>query len=357
MRSRFTLLGCLASLSLAAFPFACGAPDTSPSQENARVGTLEAALSAVGPDGATYSLQQGTFLQLINQGAYNGVYFNTQQATQTFSLPAGSWTANLFTPNGTTTGWQLNRAADGGTSSVPATYVDTNPYSFTIAAGQTTGLVFHFNVGGVGPVTFTSGSLATSLQVDAGTSPAKGGALAGTATYYHGNYNGSAAFNSLMSVTTTTTSNFTMSLTLTGPFTMNPDQACAPFSATMTATSSHAGVQANLNELSGGTGQICIGDANQNHQVQITVNRAGTPNTAALKAVLTTSSSFYGSFIGTSPTPLFDGTTLSLQKLSGAVPLTLGSVDALLYIYDGSGNILAGTYGTGNDSDTLAITP
>jgi hypothetical protein len=120
-------------------------------------------LTAVGPDGATYALPPGAFLQLTwtNEGGLQnqGLLFDSTSPTQSFNVAPAAYTATLF--NATS----LTRLADSGPTSVSATLVDPQPYKFTVTAGQTTSLTFHYAIAGIGDVTFSTGTLSTHLRV------------------------------------------------------------------------------------------------------------------------------------------------------------------------------------------------
>ena len=349
---RATIVGLLVT-ALSGAMYACSVPAADRPADSAEpVGTLSAALTALGPDGATYTLPTSAYIALAGLQSDAGtppsqtLVFNTLAGTQSFNLPAGTYSATLN--GGPADGglWSLGRTADGGTSSVPAQLTDPQPYLFTIAPGQSTSITFHFTAIGVGAITFSNGTLTTGLQVGTGTAPPGHVLVSGSFTLQPAS--SSINIPSLTSVLTTTgspTVTFTESLTLTGPFTSDGDYACANvvgtvLSATVSADAGVVGTNLDdlVQEASNGTGQICIADPNFNSgSLSINVRRTGpaltTPFFDALNATDAGASDGGGVAAGFElscggiPTPaLYNGTTLNFQTVALQGGLTSGVV-------------------------------
>jgi hypothetical protein len=277
--------------------------------EAGETGSLSMAMTAVGPDGATYTLPAGTTLVLetgADAGSSSVANLNwtpNYQGTQTsdsFSLPPGNYQVLLVLPPGQSA-WNLNRAGDGGATSVVAVLASPNPFPVSITAGKTTPITLSFVVNSLGSIAFTTGTLQTNLQVDAGTNVAPtSGVFAGTSSPYGEVIPGSdTAVNTLFNgLTTDALPSFSIPFKLTGPFAMGVDQTCAPASIpSMSATpGADAGtaalsVAALFSELVGAKGTACFYDAvgmpnYSGNVVQLNVTRTGAPLTPTFQSVI-----------------------------------------------------------------------
>jgi hypothetical protein len=163
----------LTALALAAgspLLVACG--DGAPSENVEATGTLNAALLTVGSDGATYQFPAGTTV-FLSQGNFTEEFaLDGVETVLTLELPVGTYNVQLRFPNGTP---QLNRTNGATTTLVDATWLDMQPVTVTIGAESLTDLVLHFQVSGLGDVSFDMGSLAIALEVqrNATTQPAQ----------------------------------------------------------------------------------------------------------------------------------------------------------------------------------------
>jgi hypothetical protein len=329
---------------------ACADRAPSPSPDET-AGTLTMALTGVGPDGATYALGSGVALSvwLGDSGTSSGVSgLSTAAGPQSFTLPAGSYTGRLSGGDSTVTaGWPLLRLGDGGNTPVAAALLDPQPYAFTISAGGTTNLPLHFMIANVGPVTFASGTLTTSLAIDAGTVPPGGAVLAGSPSFafVSGQTSSTALNNALAAIPTSApvAVPMTVSFKMTGPFTMQADSACAPGIPTVTATAlPDAGAEDTIAalavETSGATANLCFFDAQSlfPNIVQLVWTRTGAPQTPAMQALIgqdAGTAAFEYFFQGQFPTPLFANGVLSLQALDN--PLAFANASLQLEVSTG----------------------
>jgi hypothetical protein len=341
---------------LAAPAVACSSTPSAPADPS--VGTVQAAVSTVGPDGATYSLPPSSWLFFqnpANPGFGECRQVNaTTSATQTFSLPAGSY--NFFlgascsgADAGTNIPFTLTRSGDGGATYVSATLVNPEQ-SVGVMPGGTTSVAFRFIIQNLGPITMGTGSAVVSITADAGGTVAPtSGSVATTSwgpTSYTSYAGTPAALNVLMS--SQSTAQVQINMASLSPFKANlNDEACATFTPTVTAMSASAGYTAFFQELAGASlvGQICFEDPNDStnvaRQVNITVQRSGTPLTTAMQSALgaTSSDSFYFIISAQSPTQLYDGSTLFLDQF--AAPVTLGGLSNSAAMISGAGGQLA----------------
>jgi hypothetical protein len=304
----------------------------------ADLGTLSTALTAIGPDGATYSLPLSTYMVASWTGdAGSGntdLFFNSTAGTESYSLSVGVYSVVV---NGVTS---LTRTANGVITTVSATLTDPQPYSFTITPGGTTPLALHFTIEGIGNITFSTGTLTTTLDVDAGTTTPTHVTAAGTAAVT-ADLNGPVGLNQALTFTGTLPVSFTMAIHLTTPFVAGADCVCATGTATVTTASDDAGaagVNANalFDEASGSSGSICVYDTNSswNGAIFIDFSRGGGPQTPQMIAAFgpdggVTGESFGLQFAANPATPLYNGTTATLSALEQPVTMPLNNLAAV----------------------------
>jgi hypothetical protein len=238
-------------------------------------GNLTAELTATGPDGATYTLS-GVSLR-VSWTTDAGLQTQTipldgTSSTLTYALPVGSFTATLVGGADAQIGYTLNRAGDGGPTSVPAALLDPQPYAFAIAANTTTNLALHFAIAGVGPVTFGSGTLNTTLSAEAGAFPVSQGNISGPLTITSASSSGNPGAALIDLVTPddggTTINIMTLNPALAASFTMGIDRACAPIS--LYGAAPYNGAPQRVQNLSAlfddatyfSSGTLCFYDAN-----------------------------------------------------------------------------------------------
>jgi hypothetical protein len=376
-----------AALGFSALPFstACSSSGSGASpvtEETASTGEISAALFAVGPDGATYTLPAYTDFVITRVGSAFGTcrsYLGSNATqTQTLSFPAGTYTVGLSSSctlpdaggDGGATGvpFTLNRAGDGGASTVSA--VLQNPVqTVTIASGGTTPIVFNFAIQGLGTLSFGNGSanvgIATSPSVTA--SPPTSGVFAGSfgPTAYADSSSGTMpALTSLFA--TPGTAPFNLTLKSLSAFTANLDDSiCATFTAQITTgAGTPTALQALLaGELSGAQGTVCFADASSSYaqnMVAITINKMGPVSTPTFQTALANttdggvpSAGFL--LILNAPTALvYNGSTAAFGQFSA--PVTLSNTYMSVQILNG---VEQQRYGflTGNSTFSLTLSP
>jgi hypothetical protein len=342
----------------------------------ASTGTIRAALSTVGPDGAKYVLPSGAFL-LLSKDAWASSYYMpldhippSGPATQSFDVPAASYQATL---NGAVDGsaWQLVRIdGTGGMTTVAASLVDAMPYQFVIAPGGSYSLTFHFVLPTVGDVTFSSGTLDVGLQIDAGPTPGSGAHWVENAAVDTQIFNGFPSLQALMQAPDGTPVQVTIDMVRIGDWWMYPDTACATVHGTITTTTAHAGLAANLMELSGGIGALCVHsstDPNAPNDIMVSLSRQGAPQTDALAAAIASDASpgplmgYDLQVDGWTSVSIFSGGVLSLSKLAAglsfdqfAITLSVSDIRSGAYVYT---HASPGASGTGTFGATITVTP
>jgi hypothetical protein len=356
---RFVFAAGLASAA-ASGVVACSSPGASAPAPDGDQGTISAALTAVGPDGALYTFNAGAYLQL-NWSAEAGpgstqLTFNATTPTQSFSVPAGTYSATLANVS------TLARNGDGGASSVTAVLNDPQPYSFTVTPGGTTALTFHFTIEGVGNITFSTGTLTTSLQVDAGTANATKGTATGTANFGNEFLGGPSALNTALQFSAPVAVNYTINFSLTGPFAPGLDSVCAPATVTVNAPqvagTPSQNLAAFLDETSGGTGTFCTYDANNPYYAgYVTLNwsRTGAPVTQPMITALGSAptSTFEGLLYAKPATPVYNGTVASFSQFTTPVAMPLSTLQVK---YDATNTYVNTTNGAASNV-TLQLSP
>jgi hypothetical protein len=373
---RGTLTIAAAALGVWALPLGTGCSSSGPPQAVEETGSVSAAVSSVGPDGATYSLPSGTNLVIAHT---DGTFitcrsFVGSSATETFSIPSGTYSLGLSTTcaleggggdAGTTAvPFTLNRSGDGGASTVSALL--QNPVqTVTITAGGTTPVVFNFNIQSLGTVTFGTGSTTVGIATspDASIAPPTSGAVAGSfgpTSYTDSSGGAKSGLTSLFATPATVQYNLTMQSL--SAFTANfDDQICATFVASIgTAPGTPIAYQALLSgELSGGAGTICFADANSSYAqntVAISVSRAGAAKTVPLQTALSNGADAGtpgATFLLTLNAPtatVYNGSTAALGQFSSPVTFPGAFTAVSISSVDGSQR-----YGFVNGAATFSL--
>ncbi len=151
------------SLALAAVLFTACAADVSPP-----TGRAEVALVGAGADGRHYRLTDGTRLEVRDGDFFETFSLDGNTASIAIDLPVGEYQVRLVHPSGYTDSWPLIRIDADGTEvfGISGTLLTPQPMSVTIAADDTTSLSLVFRVPLSGTITFASGSLEVSAEVD-----------------------------------------------------------------------------------------------------------------------------------------------------------------------------------------------
>jgi hypothetical protein len=350
---------------------ACGSSATpsSSSGTNENVGTVKADLVATGPNGVVYAMPQNAVFVLTktgDAGSPQELFFDsTSNATETFSVPVGTYTGVL--QGGPP--WQLLNTSN--MSIANANLLDTQPFNVTITANTVTPLSFHFMLAGVGNVTFGTGSLQTSFSVAAsdGGSPTTGNWSA-TGLNIQG-VQGPAGLPTLVStINAASPSTFGFMNTpfqITTPFTAEVDSACANFTANQTMPTGETIPNNDTADVdlfsegmgTGAVGTICVFDPNGSqvtNEVEIQFSRTGAAQSSTIQgAVGAQGGSFFSIIIASASTSLYDGKTAQLTQL--ASPTTLQVVETAELFDPGQGQETDAFGTNAGGTLTLQLTP
>jgi hypothetical protein len=161
MNSYARIASMVAALAIAPLTQGCANQDAG-EQSEPETGSLSAAISAIGPDGATYSMPAGTYLRVVASTWEQWFLLDGSGTVLQQPLPAGSYQLELYFPGEPS----LLRTQASVTSEVSAVWTDPLPYNVTIASGLTTPVALHFDAEGLEDITFVDGTLEVSFEVD-----------------------------------------------------------------------------------------------------------------------------------------------------------------------------------------------
>ena len=158
------LVRCATALAAAAALAGCA--ETEPGESDS-FGSLAAAVTATGTDGATYRLPAGTYVQVWNDTFYDYWSMDGDMNILSVEVPVGDYYVALGHSNGYTIDWPLDREnPDATTETVNGTLITPQPVSVTVTEGNTSSLVFQFQVVNGGTVTFAHGLIDFSIDVN-----------------------------------------------------------------------------------------------------------------------------------------------------------------------------------------------
>lgn len=313
---------------------------TSPS---APVGYVEVPLTAAGAGGAIYRLPPTARLGLSNASFAGFFLLDGDAPSMTVHVPPGDYTVSLIDDAGDTTQWPLIREnPDGSTMTVPAT-LDLTP-AISVAENQMTALVIRFHIVGVGPVSFSVGSVQVSVEVD-GTAASSvviqivaPSLVAGSVGY---DSTTPAALRPRLPALGNTGDSYVLTAHTVGAWSMTQTGViCAPVTVTIDATGPH-GLAAYVAEaLPAGTMELCVLQGDPQSEVVINFSRQGSAITPLLSDLTAQRFFLSSGVVAIFTASVFDGTTLHLENLLGALPALVGifgEIDAQISTVPGTG--------------------
>jgi hypothetical protein len=345
-----TMRKSMTALALGAALAACGLGD----DPGSSVGHVGMAVVTTGADGALYRLTPGTRLALAlasDPSQVSDFALDGDGAVVTVRLAPGDYQASIYHPDGNfTSQWPLERTnGNEPMGTVTATLVTPQPVAVTVMTGQTTSLVFQFNVASGGTLTFDRGTVETRIGV--ATVPASSlsvgadgtGAVAGTPTFggpaepaLRAVMPGAGATGLSVAVTAHTTGAWQDSSA--GSF-ESGFFICAPAQIDSATAGGNDGFAALIAESGhgsapsffGGPANICVIDFGPNspNQIRIRLSREGVAETATLTAALGAAPAlFHNQILGVLPVRVYDNQagTLDLDALlvaGGTLPMTV----------------------------------
>jgi hypothetical protein len=326
--TRTTILGGLLAM-VVGVTTGCGSdPFTDEGVVVERTGTLTAALSTTGPDGATYKFVNNTRLNIYtavnSRGASYGIVAPIDGAETVFTkrLPVGTYTLGLTQSNG------LERTLNGVTTVVAAEWLDPPDATFDVVENQTIPVVLHFRVTGIGDITFAMGSVAVTLDVEQTTTTnvskaREGGNITVTSERFA---DPAASYVAPLTMTTGTSHPQAVTVSLSGSWENRLGlSVCRP--ATIASYSWAATDQAlrlRLEQVAAGDGELCFNDNGAADYFSLHVTRLG-PAPADQTSFLPEASYFAVLNITGVVGDVFDGVTLRQSALADGVTVSNGS--------------------------------
>jgi hypothetical protein len=304
-----------------------GCSDAPPSHDaSEKTGTLSAALSTVGPDGATYKFVQGSELVLVTGGL--GAAYQFDHASTLFQrrLPVGDYTLDVvFGQYGSMP--VLEKTLDNVTELVFPEWTDPHPLAFAIVDGQVTSVALHFNVKGLGNLTFASGTLEVTAEVaketvnQATSIEQTANLTVGSVTFADPN----AAYVAPLSLPEGSVHSQGLTVATTGTWALHQSEGvCVQVSVTGTAWSRGSeALRRRLAHVIAGTGTACIQDGGALDTLKIVVSASG-PAPADQQSFLPDPDYHRTLVIQGSIPDVFDGSNFQQSTLESSVPLTSG---------------------------------
>jgi hypothetical protein len=372
-------------VSVSALACSLAASTAGPGGEHVAEGSVTAALTAIGPDSATYSVPTTDYLIIMSGGAQFACNSVTAAPTQTTSIPTGTYTFYLSSTGcgtappdaGTNVPFTLNRVASGATTTVGALLAKP-AQTVTVGAGSSSSLVFQFTLAQLGTITMGTGNVTTSITADASVANAAPVAGSASATWTSTSFlvNSGSATGGAAAVAATealfadagAAGSFNLAISGIGAFApAGADEVCAPFTPSFTTTANVSASEAALfAELSapGATGDLCFFDPSSTqvpNGVQLIFQRQGAPVTTTYQTLLTsfgataTGLAFYGGMVGT-VAGVYNGATLNLGAFGS--PVSLGSPGGIeVSITDLPANAGPGAVVMNGVTATLSLVP
>jgi hypothetical protein len=344
----------VALLGVGALTMGCEDGASATEGETARTGTLSAALTTTGSDGATYAFPPGAYLTVSSATFTEYIPIDGADATLSKKLPTGTYTAGLYYVGGSVV---LDRTLGSATSTVDATWTNPQPVTFEIVDGQTTALVLHFAVQGLTDLTFDVGTLQISADVvTQGVDQAGHADEAGTVNFYQEEYaDPSASYASLLDIDLGV--DYTHHLQFQGTtdwVQFGGGTVCKYGTLTAAETGGSDGLARRVEQVVGpdGSGALCVYDQGASDYVNFYATRYGAPPVGQETFLTDASYSFYvslGGVIG----DIYDGETLRQSLLEQPTALTSSYFGH--YVYDSSSTLI--TQAWGNSVGTLQLQP
>jgi hypothetical protein len=338
---RSKLIRAFMAFTFASCPLVVGCGSSSgsePADSAGQVGTLSAALSATGADGATYTFPSGTFLliQGTNVNFSDFVPLDSADTQLSVKLPAGSFQASFFTNDGGPV--QLNKTVGATTTLVPATPLNAQPITFDITANQITPLALHFQTSTLSDVVFTLGELVVTLDVTQA-NVATGSQVIefGETTLDTVTFGSSASAEAQALLAVNVGDTFSQRLVFVPNDTWalrSPGETCVDGQITSVSFPAGTGFGARMSELNAAQANVCVMDGGAQDLVFISAFAFTTPPEQV--AALPSSYEFIAFVEGSTATDVFDGTTFKQDAFAGGLPL--GSVFFEHEIFDFNAN-------------------
>jgi hypothetical protein len=323
---------CLSSALLTASVGTIGCADGTSEEAVGESGTLSAALTTTGSDGASYAFPPGTQLTVTRNGFTEYLPLDGTETVLQKRLPAGTYTVGVYYGVNDVT---LLRTESAVTTTVDAEWSDPQPVTFEIVDDQTTSLVLHFTVTGLGDVTFDTGTLEVTAEVD-NVDEAQAGAMeaVGFTNIYSETYaDPTAAYASALDVETGVDYWTTLELQASGAWTQYASNVVCKEGSLIAGGSAGAGLNERIVDVYGTVGSVCIYDYGADDIAMVYFSREGAPM-AGHETFLPSPSYIFQVQVSGWVGDVYDGETL--QQSAFETPLALTAGYFYNYVFDAS---------------------
>jgi len=349
------LVRCVTALVAAAAIAGCA--ETEPDESDS-YGSLATAVTATGTDGATYRLPAGTYVQVWNDTFYDYWSMDGDMNILSVEVPVGDYYVSLTHSNGYTIEWPLDRTNPDATSeTVNGTLLTPQPVSVTVTEGNTSSLVFQFQVVDGGTVTFAHGLIDFSIDVNVAETTVGRMTYSGTYTKDAETFGATAPPELVPMVHPLGASIFhQIAVNVVGDWVQNSSNSACSTATLIGGTVSSSYVELSREAWTGGaTARVCVYGGIYSPFVFVTSTRSG-PAVTATFSTLTGVDQFYFSQQMTTvlPDTVFDGETLDLGAMTGTFTLS-GSVSSQIYAIPTGGSAFENWYYDGNNSSAMTF--
>ena len=347
------LVRCATAVAAAAMLAGCA--ETGADEDS--YGSLAAAVTATGEDGATYRLPAGTWVQVWNGTFYDSWLMDGDATVVSVEVPVGDYYVSLAHADGYTVEWPLDRTnPDATTETVNSTLLTPQPVSVTVTEGAVSTLVFQFQVVNGGTVTFAHGVIDISIDVDV-TESTVGRAM------FSGNY-----VKSYESVGPTAPPELAALLPATGDTVFHQIRVNVLGDWVQTSSNSACSsvqlvsgiVSLSLFDVTreawypDASAQLCVYGNVYAPFIYISSSRSGAALTPNFQALGDYQFYFQQAMSTTLPDAVFDGETLDLGALTGTFDLAANLTTSIFAMPTG-GSAWENWYNDGNDGSSVTF--
>jgi hypothetical protein len=333
-----------------------GCAESGPDDADA-YGSLAAAVTATGTDGATYRLPAGTYVQVWNDTFYDSWSMDGDMNVLSVEVPVGDYYVALAHANGYTIDWPLDRTnADATTETINGTLLTPQPVSVSVTEGNTSSLVFQFQVLNGGTVTFAHGLIDFSIDVNVDESTI--GRATATGTYTKDSeFIDPAAPAELAGMVHPLGSSIFHSITVrvVGDWYQTSSNVVCSTALLMYGTVSSSYVELAREAWTGGaTAHLCAYGGTYDPYVILFSQRSGPAVTPTFQTLGDVEFYFYQQITTMLPDAVFDGDTLDLGAMTGTFTLT-GSVSSQIDALPAAASSWEYWYSDNNSSSALTF--
>lgn len=342
--------------AVAAAAALAGCAETEPDESDS-YGSLAAAVTATGTDGATYRLPAGTYVQVWNDTFYDYWSMDGDMNVLSVEVPVGDYYVSLIHGNGYTVEWPLNRTYPDATSeTVNGTLLTPQPVSVTVTEGMTSSLVFQFQVVDAGTVTFAHGLIDFSIDVNVAETTVGRSTFTGNYTKDGETFGPTAPAELIPMVHPLGSTIFhQIAVNVVGDWVQTSSNSVCSTATLIGGTVSSIYVELAREAWTGGaTARLCVYGGIYSPYIFVASQRSGPAVTATFQTLGDVDYYFYQSMATTLPDAVFDGETLDLGAMTGTFTLT-GNLSSTIYALPSGASAYETWYVDSNTSSAMTF--